>query len=281
MMSRMLLQLGCVDPDDTAGPVDSGPQGTGSYEVVWSAVPAPLVAGAESELTTTILDPDGATVQDLQATHEHYVHDVFISEDLQSFQHVHQEDSTPVDADDLAAATFHLPLTLPFAGRTRAAFDYAHHNQFLQDVDWIEVEGGPAQLAAPVEDTTTVRTVGDLVATIEWTVPAVAGFDAAFVLHLQDLDGADVTDVVPWHAVDAYVVAVTFDLAWVGHTHAWVPGMENAGPGQEMPHLYPGPDIEFQAVYPLSGRHQMWVQLAREAAPDAPYTIPFQFEVSG
>lgn len=281
MMNRMLLLLACVGPGESAAPGDSSVVGTGSYEVAWSTDPSPIMAGVESEFTTTITGPDGGPVGDLQQTHERMVHNVFVSEDLQSFQHVHMEDHTAISADDLRAATFHFPLVLPLSGRTRAAFDYAHLNQYLQTLDWIDVGGDAPQLGAPVVDDTTTRIVDDVVATIEWTVPAVAGFDAAFMIHLQDLDGNDITDVVPWLGADAHAFATTFDLAWVGHTHAWVPGMENAAPGHEMPHLYPGPDIELHTVYPLGGRHQMWVQFAREAAPDAPYTVPFQFEVSG
>lgn len=281
MMTPMLLLLACVEPDDSAGPEDSEPAGTGSYEVAWSADPSPITAGVQSEFTTTITGPDGAPVDDLQETHERIVHNVFVSEDLQSFQQLHMEDFGAVGADDLRTATFHFPLTLPYSGRTRVAFDYAHENQYLQTLDWIDVAGDVPQLDAPVEDDTSTRTVDDVVATIEWTVPPIAGFDAAFVIHLQDLDGDDVTDVVPWLGVDAYAIATTFDLAWIGHTHAWVPGMENAAPGAEMPHLYPGPDIELHTVYPTGGRYQMWVQFAREAAPSAPYTVPFQFEVSG
>ena len=281
MMKPMLLLLACVGPDDSAAPADSAPIGSGSYEVAWSADPSPITAGVQSELTTTITGPDGVPVDDLQQTHERMVHNLFVSADLQSFQHVHMEDYTTITADDLRTATFHFPLVLPMSGRTRAVFDYAHENQYLQTLDWIDVGGDVPQLDAPVEDDTSTRTVGDVVATIEWTVAPIAGFDAAFMIHLQDLDGNDITDVVQWLGADAHSIATTFDLVWVGHTHAWVPGMENAAPGHEMPHLYPGPDIELHTVYPMGGRHQMWVQFAREAAPDVPYTVPFQFEVSG
>jgi hypothetical protein len=137
------------------------------------------------------------------------------------------------------------------------------------------------QLDAPVEDLRTQVMVDDLTATLTWDVPAVAGYEAIWTVHLTDADGAPVTDVTPWLGADAHAAVVQADLSWVTHTHAWFPGMDSMAPGMEMPHQYNGPDLPFHYVMPAGGLYKMWVQVRREADPDHVYAFPFLFEVAG
>jgi hypothetical protein len=266
--------LGC-----TGGETDTDPCALPDlYAVAASTDPDPPVAGEQAQLTLTVTRGCYA-VQDLQQTHERMVHTFVISDDLQSFQHVHQEDFTPITADNLRTGTFAFPVTFPFAGESILAFDYASENKYLQSLDRVDVVGEPAQLGAPVIDLSGVATDRDVTATLVLDVAPVAGEEAAWHVHLTDAEGADVTDVTPWLGADAHAALISTDLAFVGHTHAYVEGMANVPPGHEMPHLYDGPDIPFRYTFSAAGVEKTWVQFARVGAPDAPYTIPLMFEV--
>ena len=274
-MFAWLLLAGCKDPDETDTDTNVLPD---VYWVDWSIEPDPPVAGETGELTLAVKLGD-APVQDLQQTHERMVHTLAISRDLESFQHVHQEDFEPVTADDLRTGTFHFPITFPAAGDTMVLFDYAAQNQYLRSSGWITVTGSPEQLAEPDLTPSAVATDRDIVATLVFDTEPAVGQECGFHVSLADEHGEPIGDVVQWLGADAHAAIVSNDLEYAGHTHAYVQGMENAPPSHEMPHLYDGPDIPLRYTFPASGTWKMWFQFAREADPDAEYTVPFVFVV--
>jgi hypothetical protein len=276
----LLALAGCSgeEPDDT-GPGTTVETVT-DYDVLYDWSPAgDPAAGDTVEFTARIVDQDGRAIPDLQQNHERMVHTLFVSEDLETFLHVHHEDFYEITADDLRDSTFHFPLTLPEAGGYRIVFDFAHHNAWLTRQGWIDVVGEPAMKPAPEPDFATEVAVGDLVVSVAWVAEPVVGFTSQWTVHVTDATGAEVTDLVQWLGADAHAALISADLAFTSHTHAYQPGMENMAPGMEMPHVYTGPDVTFQAVFTQPGLHRMFVQLAREGAPDDPYTVPFWFEV--
>ncbi len=286
-MIFLLLASACTGPSDDSAATDPNVctllnpdlEPDGGFQVAWSADPSPLEAGVQSDLRFQILGPDGEIVDDLQQSHERMVHVLVISSDLESFQHLHHEDANPVTAETLRCGDWHTPVTPPYSGRYRLAFDYAQANQWLSTHDWADVVGAPAQQDSPTIDTATTATVAGMDVTIAWDTPAVAGFEAQWNVTITE-GGADVTDLVQWLGADAHAVIVSEDVEFVTHTHAWIPGVENMSPGMEMPHQYPGPYVPFHFTFPTAGWHKMWVQFARAADPEAAYTVPFWFEVS-
>lgn len=277
----MILLLACASaPElDTAAPMDAAHAVT-DYNLDWSTDPAPLLADEAGTFTLQITDQDGHPVEDLQQNHERMVHTMLISADWTSFSHVHHEDYADLSADDLREATFRFPLTLPLAGDYLVLFGYAHQNQWLYDQDILEVEGAPAQAEGPDTTVTTVASAGDLSATLTWTSPAIVGYEASWMISLSDADGVPVEDLVQYLGADAHCALVNDSLTWGSHTHAWFPGLDTMTPGMEMPQITTGPEVSFVYAFPYPGRHKMWVQLARESAPDQVYSLPFVFEVA-
>lgn len=277
---------GCTPSlDDTAG-VDSSQDSasgcitaSGAYAVAWQTDPTPITAMQEADFSETVYGPDGCPVQDLQINHERIVHNIFISKDLESFQHLHMEDTYPLTADALRDATFHLPLTLPFSGQYRLMFDYAHENQWIQTDDWLDAAGDLPQLPAPVPDWATTWSGRGLEVELIWDTPPVAGYESQWRLHITE-GGVDVTDLVQYLGADAHAVLVSEDAAWGAHTHAWVPGLENMSPDMSMDHLYPGPELPFHFTFPAAGNYKVFSQFTRAAAPDSPILVPFWVEVS-
>lgn len=260
--------------------VDTGAVGEPGYSVVWSTEPDPLLAGEEGTFTERIL-LDGEPIPDLQANHERFVHTLFVSADLASFTHTHMEDFTEITATAIRSSTFSFPLTLPYSGDYLVAFDYAHHDAWIQGTDRITVGGSVPQREEPALDFASSVATGGLVVSLTWDVPAVPGYESIFTVHLTTESGEEVTDLIPWLGADGHVVLVDANLGWISHTHAWFPDMQNMTPGMTMPHVYDGPDLPFHYTFPVSGTYKMWVQFVRASAPDTIYAVPFAFTIEG
>lgn len=274
----LLLLSACADKGaDTA---DSGPTQATSYQLNWWTDPSPAVAGEAAELYLQILDQDGAPVENLQQNHQRMDHILVISQDLSSFEHRHHEDHYEVTADTLREATFHTPETFPYSGRFLIAIDFASANLYQQLSDVVEVEGDLPQLDAPEVDLSTTVSTGEVTAEFTWEIPAIAGLESVLWAHLSDADGAPIADLTQWLGADAHLAIVKDDLSWVGHTHAYVEGMDSAPPGHTMPAVWTGPDVPFHVIAEYPGTYKAWLQFTREGAPDDPYTVPFMFEVS-
>ena len=272
----IFLLLACTGSKDST-PQDSDPIPS-SYLVNWSTSPD-AVAGAEVEFTLQVTDQDGNAIEDLQQEHQRMVHTIFISQDLTDFQHLHQEDFTDLTVENLKNATFSFPITLKKAGSYKLGFDYAHRNQYLHTEDWMEVSGEPLA-GTPTPDTATTALIDDMELSLTWDLAPMAGFETSWVLTVKDTDGNPVTDITPWLGADAHAIVTDIDLTSIGHTHAWVPGMETAPPGHDMPHTYPGPILPFHYTFLNAGTYKMWIQFARDRDPSKVYTVPFWFTVS-
>lgn len=279
----MLLLIACAGhPTESALPSDDSAASAipTAYEVHWSTSPDPIIAGSEAQFTLTITDQDGHPIDDLQQEHQRMVHAIFISDDLSDFQHRHQEDTTPITAENLRTATYSLPLTLQHSGLYWLGFDYAHLNAYLHSEDQLQAEGDAPQGSqdlAPIAEASDQGVHGVL----SWEVSPIAGYEAAFFVTLSDENtGEPITDVGQWLGADAHAITTDSQHRAIGHTHAWFPGMETAPPGHDMPHQYTGPDIPFHYTFLAADTYKIWVQLARESAPDQVITLPFVFEVS-
>jgi len=278
----MLALLACdpsaIDTADTAVVEDTEITG---YEVSTWTDPEPLVAGSTGELYVQVTDQDGNPIEDLQQNHDRLVHDVLISADWTFFAHLHHEDYYDVTVDDLKAGTLHVPVTPPLAGRYLVALNWAHDNQWQSNESAFEATGEPPMAAEP--DTTPVAEASDegVTGTLAWASQPMAGYSATWTVTLRDAEGNDVTDIEQYLGADAHAALVNTTLDWVSHTHAYVPGMETMSPSMDMPHLYPGPTVDFRYVFPAGGAYKMWVQLTRASQPGLVYTLPFVFHVEG
>lgn len=281
----ILSILGCdaeildsgVEPSDSA----DGCTFSGGYVLHSSADPEPLTAGVQSEYSIQITDDAGCPIEDLQTNHERVIHSLFVSADLESFQHVHHEDFAEVSVDDIRSATFHFPITFPTSGNYLAVYDYAHRNEWLKATEPLAVSGDISQLPTFREDYSTTVLADDLTVVLGFESSPITGFESSFSFNISESDGTPVTDLIPYLGADGHLAIVSSDLAYANHTHAWFPGMGEMAPTMQMPHLYPGPDLPFVFTFPVGGTYKMWVQFNRESSPDKVYAVPFLFEVGG
>jgi hypothetical protein len=283
-LAILLAACGCEPRpgDDTGEPPPPATTPVTDYEVIASWTPDDCPAPGETiEFYEQVVDQLGRPIPDLQQSHERMIHTLFVSEDLESFQHVHHEDFYDITADDLRNSTFHFPISFPFGGGYRIVYDFAHMNVFQARQGWIDVCGDPPMLPAPNPDFTTEVDAGDVHVSLVWAVEPRVGDLAQwsiFVTHAAD--GTDVTDLAQWLGADGHAALISADLVSTGHTHAWTPGVDNMSPNMQMPHFYTGPEVAFQYTFPQAGLYRMWIQFARETDPETPYTAPFWFEVA-
>ncbi len=274
----LALLTACTPPADDTSP---GPHVVTDYEVLWRTDPAPPVAETALTFVAQVVDQDGLPVEDLQQAHARMLHTVFLPPDLRVLQHVHHEDFAALSADDLRTATFRFPFTPQSGGRFRVAFDFAHRGAYQQRVDWMDV-GGDLPAGAPDLARADVNSDGGITGRLSFATPPAAGVRSDWSITLERAaDGSPVTNVVPWLDTDGHVVMTNATREWVAHTHAWFPGMDQMAPGHPMPHLYDGPELPFQYVFPAEGTYVLWLQFATSEAPDTAHTLRFVVEVGG
>jgi len=280
MLVSLLIACTAHPDSDSSGDECRAQDVPSEYDVRIAIDPEPPVAGETATFQVSVLDGNECPVDDLQQSHTRMIHSIFVSADLEDFQHVHQEDFEDITADDLATATFHFPISFPTAGDRLVIEDFAHLNRFLQTTEHLTVAGTPAQLPEPKIDLATTVAFRDVVVEFVWEIRPVFGAEAHLAAYVRDDDGNDVSDLVPWLGADAHVVFVSADLTEAGHSHAWSEGMDQMSPGMKMPALYPGPFLPFHYTFSEPGLHKGWIQFAREGDPEDEYTVPFMFEVA-
>ncbi len=279
-MTLLTAFLACGDVDLPGGHTGNTSGIPTSFQLDYWTEPAPAVALEPTELWYSILDQDGLPVELLQQSHTRMVHVLVVSSDLSSFEHKHHEDQNPVTADDLRAATFHFTEAFPYSGDFLLSFQFAVANEVFELQTSDSVQGDTPQLPSYSADFATEVAVSGVRATLTWDVLPAVGVEAQWNLHLTDDAGVELTDLVQWLGADAHSAVVRADLGFVAHTHAWFPGMEDVPPDHTMPHTYLGPDLPFRFVFPTAGVHKMWIQFARESAPEEEITVPFLFTVT-
>lgn len=281
----LVIALSCATNADSGdSSTDSGEHVVTDYVVNATTEPDPLLAGEASTFSFEVRDQDDLPIEDLQTTHERVVHVQFVSHDLSSFQHVHNEDFVPLTADNLRTSSFAFPLTVPLAGEYLTVFDFAHHNQYLSRSMSLAASGTPMQAAAPDLTLIDEVTVDGVTGQLSFSAPPVPGYEAAWSIYVFDAAGPislENDPIVQYLGADAHIFVAATTLDWTAHSHAWYPGMETVAPGHSMPHVNDGPDLPFHYVLPTSGTYKFWLQFTRASDPTHVYVLPFVFAVEG
>jgi hypothetical protein len=201
----MILLMACGG--EPAGPasIDTGtaPHEVTEYDLSWSTDPDPLEAGEQGTFTIQVADQHGHAIDDLQQNHDRMVHTMFVSADWTSFSHLHHEDFADLTVEDLRAATFQFPITLPVAGPYLMMFGYAHQNQWLFAEDVLQVGGGPEQAVSPDTTVNTEVLLEGLLVKLNWAGEPNAGYESSWTVTITETDGTPVVDLVQYLGADA------------------------------------------------------------------------------
>ncbi len=197
-----------------------------------------LPAGAATELSFRVLDPEGRPLTAYESSHDEDLHLIAVRRDLTGFQHVH-----PALAAD---GTWRTPLALtPGEWRVFADFVPAGGEGLTLGTD-LSVAGdySPEPLPGPSRtaevDGYTVTVTGDLT----------AGEETELTLSVAK-DGAPVTDLQPYLAAYGHLVVLRDgDLAYL-HVHP----TGEPGDGRTPP----GPDVRFATTAPSAGTYRLFL----------------------
>ena len=95
---------------------DSAPKETGSFTSELKTNPEQIKAGEKIDLSFTIKNPKGETVESVQIVHEKPMHLLIVSEDLNEFYHEHPEQQSD--------KTFKVPFTFKNGGKYKLYADF-------------------------------------------------------------------------------------------------------------------------------------------------------------
>lgn len=301
-LTRLALALGalvalggCERPVPPPPPPLSGAP-AGPYDLQLRLAPAAPLPAQPARLQFQLLETDSARpVTDLQVVHERRLHTFIVARDFSSFAHLHQEDSTPLTPEDLAAGRFSFDYAFPKAGRYRVQTEFTHRDRsWLKSFD-LDV-GEPASSLPQVIDLARSQTVGAYTATLELgPAPLTAGREAELQLSLSR-DGAPVTNLQLWLGSEVHAALWRMDLREFAHTHSYTPEMAammsrmqghqmsaaetakmmlemSAKPAQL---AFPGPTVPMRFAFPSAG---MWVMFCQLAPGGEPVVFRFMLNV--
>lgn len=192
------------------------------------------------ELRFRIIDEQGATVTDFEASHGKPLHLIVVRRDLESFQHVH-----PRMAAD---GTWSVEVDLSAPGTYRAFADFrpvgAESGLTLGQDLFVPGRATVQPLAAP----STTATVGAY--DVELAGTLVPGETSRLTLTVTR-DGEPVTDLQPYLEAYGHLVALRAgDLAYL-HVHPEGAPGDGTTPS--------GPDITFYAEVPSAGAYRLYL----------------------
>ncbi len=206
------------------------------------------------ELTFKIRNPKtGTPVKRFDVIHEKLFHMFIVSQDLDFFLHDH-----PVMAGD---GTFRYRGNLPKPGMYRLLADYYPTGGTPQlTAKTIFVPGGILEPRHPEPDLSAKRAENmDVELTMDPPVP-LAGFKTMLFFHLKPSEGLE-----QYLGAWAHMLAASDDLIDLIHTHSFLAGPSGA----------PGPQIQFNVIFPRARTYRMWVQFQRKGVVNtAVFTVP-------
>jgi hypothetical protein len=192
-------------------------------------------AGRTQTISFRVLDPDGRPVTDFQERHERFLHLIVVSNDANTYAHLHPELGA---AESGAAGTWRVELPALAPGGYRAIADTAPVGGPDLVLTFDLVVAGPAQ-QAPVPEPSDTATVDGFVVSLE-TTRSTDGLAAELTVRR---DGA-VVETEPYLGARGHLVAIDVDdLAYL-HVH---PEADADGAG-----------VPFHIADPTPGRYRLF-----------------------
>jgi hypothetical protein len=265
--------------------VRAAPFDVRDYGLDFRTVPALVKPGRKTTMYFQIVHPGTReTVKKFEVVHEKQYHLFVISQDMESFQHIHPEEQPD--------GTWSIDVTLPKAGYYKILSDFMPSG------------GAPPFLARPlvtagytgdlesnsahlIPDSSPTKTVDDITATMAYDPQTcIVGLYCHLNYHLTDTaSGRPITDLQTYLGAFGHTLIMSEDMVDYVHSHPLdILAMPNDDgipkfvipPGADLERLRGGPDVTFEGLMPRPGMYRAWTQFRRN---DKIHTFAFTFRV--
>jgi len=265
--------------------VRAAPFDVRDYRLDFRTVPSLVKPGQKTTMYFKIVHPgSGETVKKFEVVHEKQYHLFVISQDMESFQHIHPEEQPD--------GTWSIDVTLPKAGYYKILSDFMPSGgapQFLArplvTAGYAgDLEGSSAHL---IPDSSPTKTVDDITATMAYDPQTcIVGLYCHLNYHLTDTaSGRPITDLQTYLGAFGHTLIMSEDMVDYVHSHPLDilampdddggPPVFLIPPGADLEKLRGGPDVTFEGLMPKPGRYRAWTQFRRNGKI---HTFAFTFQ---
>jgi hypothetical protein len=242
------------------------------YALDFETVPATPRAGEKLTFRLRASHPGtGAVARNFEVVHGQPYHLFIISQDMESFQHIH-----PVQAGD---GTWSIDAVLPKPGYYSVLSDFVPTGGSAQFLARPLVTAGYtgdiiSQSAQLSPDRTSTQVVDDLTASVSYDPGRLlAGAYGHLTFHLTKGNTDEpVRDLQTYLGAFGHMLIMSEDMTGYVHSHP----VPMPSPELNLEELRGGPDVMFEALMPKEGRYRAWTQFRYQ---DRIYTFVNTFEV--
>lgn len=209
------------------------------------AISEAVVPGQSTLLTLEVKDKNGQPITDFETFQEKLMHLIVVSDDFQSFEHLHP--------DYLDNGRFTVQATFPESGSYTLFSDYKPTNQ-NEAVSVLKVTVPGATSATPAISFDCRKTVGTTQATLDLPSTIRAGQEVMIRFDLKDVrTNQSVQDLQPYLGEQGHLVILrqSSSLSRADYIHAHA--LRNTPSGQ----------ISFMTTFPEAGQYKLWGQFDR------------------
>lgn len=230
--------------------------------------------GETTKITIALRGEDGLPLQDLKIEHERLVHMIIVSEDLNTFMHIHPDDFAPITDEMRAKGEYTLYAVFPRAGVYELATGFSHQGHEGTVRNTITVPGGKPEPVALTKNTLREQKFADFTVRLDTGLAQIqSGVPAHLEYTMTDADGKPVNNLVSYLGAPMHLAVWSYDLGYFLHTHGEVPGY-----GHEVPEGAAfGPLIDVHATFPYPGLYRAFAQFSRDGDV---YTTTFDIQVA-
>jgi len=265
--------------------VRAAPFDVRDYQLDFRTFPAVVRSGQPFTMQFKMFHPGtGEQIKKFEVVHEKEFHLFVISQDMESFQHIH-----PVEQPN---GTWTLDVTLPKAGYYKVLSDFMPTGgapQFLARP--LVTAGYSGDLAADsahlVPDTTPAKhTVDDITASVSYDPQVcIVGLYCHLNFHLTDTaTSRPITDLQTYLGAFGHTLIMSEDMIQYVHSHPLDilaqpdddggPPVFLIPPDADLEKIRAGPDVTFEGLMPKPGSYRAWTQFRRG---DKLHTFAFTF----
>jgi copper transport protein len=232
--------------------------------------PPLIVPGKKVNLLFNIQAMDGNPVEGLTREHDRILHTIVVSQDLQTFSHLHVEDTGHVDHEMVHSGVFPVRYTFPRLGRYLVGVDYTVRSQTFADDFIVSVQDANTQKTSK-PDFTREKTFTGMIVKLS-SGKLTAGVPGKLTYTFME-NGKPVKDLHPYLSAAMHLSVVKTDLRKFVHTHAELPQsvwdsiVTPRDPYAKHAHVFLpesfGPKLVAYVVFPVEGTYEIFGEVNR------------------